>query len=62
MAGWRVGVRAGFWVGSSSDLYCEVCRGAKDAAFDLDLDDILVMFACCLSLGKGAGGCDGSED
>jgi len=57
MAEWRVGVRAGFWIGSSSDLYCEVCRGAEDVAFDLDLDDILVMFACCLRavflLGKG---------
>jgi hypothetical protein len=55
MAGWRVGVRAALWVGKSSDLYCEVCRGAEDAGFDLDLVDILVIFACCclFSWGKG---------
>jgi hypothetical protein len=54
MAGWRVGVRAGLWVSRSSDLYCEMCRGTEDAGFDLDLDDLLMMFACCLfSWGRG---------
>jgi len=54
MAGWRVGERTGLWVGRSLDLYCEVCRGAEDAGLDLDLDDLLVMFVCCLfSWGRG---------
>jgi hypothetical protein len=42
MAGWRIGVRT-----------C-IVRCAENAGFDLDLDDILVMFACCLfSWGRG---------
>jgi hypothetical protein len=49
MAGWRIGARAWLWVGRTLDLYCEVCRGAEDAGFDLDLEDILVFL-----LGKGS--------